>query len=64
MNVLRFLLDALHAFLRQGCPSLAAALAFFSLLSLCPLVFLLLYGIGFLVSQDTIALPFTQPQSM
>lgn len=54
MSVLRFLLDALKAFLRQGCPSLAAALAFFSLLSLFPLVFLLLYGIGFLVSQDII----------
>jgi len=54
MNVLRFILDALHAFLRQGCPSLAAALAFFSLLSLFPLVFLLLYGISFLVSQEVI----------
>jgi membrane protein len=54
MNVLRFLLAALKAFLRQGCPSLAAALAFFSLLSLFPLVFLLLYGIGLLVSQDII----------
>lgn len=54
MSVLRFLLDALSAFLRQGCPSLAAALAFFSLLSLFPLVFLLLYGISFLVSQDII----------
>ena len=29
-------------------------LAFFSLLSLFPLVFLLLYGISFLVSQDVI----------
>ncbi len=54
MNVLRFILDALNAFLRQGCPSLAAALAFFSLLSLFPLVFLLLYGISFLVSQEVI----------
>lgn len=54
MSVLRFLLGALRAFLRQGCPSLAAALAFFSLLSLFPLVFLLLYGISFLVSQDII----------
>lgn len=54
MNALRFLLDALNAFLRQGCPSLAAALAFFSLLSLLPLVFLLLYGISFLVSQEVI----------
>ncbi|MDH4078318.1 MAG: YihY/virulence factor BrkB family protein [Nitrospira sp.] len=54
MNVLRFFLAALKAFLRQGCPSLAAALAFFSLLSLFPLVFLLLYGISFLVSQEVI----------
>lgn len=54
MNVLRFLLDTLNAFLRQGCPSLAAAIAFFSLLSLFPLVFLLLYGISFLVSQEII----------
>lgn len=54
MNVLRFLLETVNTFLRQGCPSLAAALAFFSLLSLFPLVFLLLYGISFLVSQDVI----------
>jgi membrane protein len=54
MEVFRFLLDVLHAFLRQGCASLAASLAFFSLLSLFPLVFLLLYGVSFLVSQDII----------
>lgn len=54
MNILRFLLETVKAFLRQGCPSLAAALAFFSLLSLFPLVFLLLYGISFLVSQNII----------
>lgn len=54
MNVVRFLLETITSFLRQGCPSLAAALAFFSLLSLFPLVFLLLYGIGFLVSQNII----------
>ena len=54
MDVLRFLLDAFQAFLRQGCASLAASLAFFSLLSLFPLVFLLLYGVSFLVSQDVI----------
>jgi membrane protein len=50
----RFLADIFHAFLRHGCASLAASLAFFSLLSLFPLVFLLLYGISFLVSQDVI----------
>ena len=54
MNVLRFLAEAVTSFLRHGCPSLAASLAFFSLLSLFPLVFLLLYGIGFLVSQNVI----------
>lgn len=54
MNILRFLLETVKAFLRQGCPSLAAALAFFSLLSLFPLIFLLLYGISFLVSQNII----------
>ena len=54
MHVVRFLSEAVTSFLRQGCPSLAAALAFFSLLSLFPLVFLLLYGVGFLVSQNVI----------
>lgn len=54
MDVLRFLLDIFKAFQRHGCASLAASLAFFSLLSLFPLVFLLLYGISFLVSQDVI----------
>jgi membrane protein len=54
MHVVRFLSEAVTSFLRHGCPSLAAALAFFSLLSLFPLVFLLLYGVGFLVSQNVI----------
>jgi membrane protein len=54
MTVLQFLLETVKAFFRQGCPSLAAALAFFSLLSLFPLVFLLLYGISFLVNQNVI----------
>jgi len=54
MTILRFFLESVAEFLRQGCPSLAAALAFFSLLSLFPLVFLLLYGISFLVSQQII----------
>lgn len=54
MDPFRFLLDVLKAFLRHGCASLAASLAFFSLLSLFPLVFLLLYGVSFLVSQDVI----------
>lgn len=50
----RILLDLAKSFQRFGCASLAASLAFFSLLSLFPLVFLLLYGISFLVSQDVI----------
>lgn len=54
MDVLRFVLGVFKTFLRQGCASLAASLAFFSLLSLFPLVFLLLYGVSFLVSQDVI----------
>lgn len=51
---LRFCLCAAAEFRRHGCASLAASLAFFSLLSLFPLVFLLLYGIGVLVSQEVI----------
>ncbi len=43
-----------RSFLRHGCASLAASLAFFSLLSLFPLVFLLLYGLSFVVSHDVI----------
>ena len=42
----------------RGCPSLAASLAFYSLLSLFPMVFLLLYGISFIVSQDVIGYQF------
>ena len=54
MQSIRFLLDIARSFLRHGCASLAASLAFFSLLSLFPLVFLLLYGLSFVVSQDVI----------
>jgi membrane protein len=54
MDGLRFVIDVLKAFQRHGCASLAASLAFFSLLSLFPLVFLLLYGVSFLVTQDVI----------
>ncbi|MEQ1795073.1 MAG: YihY/virulence factor BrkB family protein [Nitrospira sp.] len=54
MHAIRFIFGLLKTFQRQGCTSLAASLAFFSLLSLFPLVFLLLYGISFLVSQDVI----------
>lgn len=54
MQPIRFFLDLARSFLRHGCASLAASLAFFSLLSLFPLVFLLLYGLSFVVSQDVI----------
>src|SRR5574342_173165 len=50
----RLLKDLSSSFLRHGCGSLAASLAFFSLLSLFPLVFMLLYGVSFFVSQDVI----------
>jgi len=54
MQPFRFLRDLTRSFLRHGCASLAASLAFFSLLSLFPLVFLLLYGLSFVVSQNMI----------
>ena len=54
MQPFRFLRDLVRSFLRHGCASLAASLAFFSLLSLFPLVFLLLYGLSFVVSQEVI----------
>jgi membrane protein len=54
MQPFRFLRDLVRSFLRHGCASLAASLAFFSLLSLFPLVFLLLYGLSFVLSHDVI----------
>ncbi|MDH4188049.1 MAG: YihY/virulence factor BrkB family protein [Nitrospira sp.] len=54
LRAVRFLRDLSDSFRRHGCASLAASLAFFSLLSLFPLVFLLLYGLSFIVSQDVI----------
>ena len=50
----RLLADLTRSFLRHGCASLAASLAFFSLLSLFPLVFMLLYGVSFIVSHEVI----------
>ena len=50
----RLLQDLAKSFLRHGCGSLAASLAFFALLSLFPLVFMLLYGVSFFVSHDVI----------
>jgi len=58
MSIWRILSELARSFQRNGCASLAASLAFFSLLSLFPLVFLLLYGISFLVSQDVIGAQF------
>jgi membrane protein len=52
MQLFRLITDSVKAFLRHGCASLAASLAFFSLLSLFPLAFLLLYSISFLVNQE------------
>jgi membrane protein len=54
MQFFQFLRDLVRSFLHHGCASLAASLAFFSLLSLFPLVFLLLYGLSFVVSQEVI----------
>ncbi len=54
MSFWRLVVDLAKSFLRHGCGSLAASLAFFALLSLFPLVFLLLYGVGFVVSHDVI----------
>jgi len=58
MTELSFLSNVFDTFRRRGCLSLAASLAFFSLLSLFPMVFLLLYGISFIVSQDVIGYQF------
>ena len=54
MSLWRLLSDLTKSFLRHGCGSLAASLAFFSLLSLFPLAFMLLYGVSFIVSHDVI----------
>jgi membrane protein len=58
MTGLSFLSNVFDTFRKRGCPSLAASLAFYSLLSLFPMVFLLLYGISFIVSQDVIGYQF------
>ena len=54
MQLLRVLRAAAGDFQRHGCTSLAASLAFFALLSFFPMVFLLLYGVSFLVSHEHI----------
>ena len=58
MSISRILADAASAFRHQGCISLAASLAFYSFLSLFPMVFLLLYFVSFIVSQDVIGYQF------
>ncbi len=58
MAFFRVLVGAVSDFRRHGCMSLAASLAFFMLLSFFPLVFILLYVIGFFVSQDRIGYDF------
>jgi membrane protein len=55
---LRLLWAAALDFRRHGCTSLAASLAFFTLLSFFPLVFLLLYLVSFIVSQERIGYEF------
>ena len=50
----RLLSDLTKSFLRHGCGSLAASLAFFSLLSLFPFGFMVLYGVSFIVSHEVI----------
>src|SRR5215813_794696 len=54
MQPFRFFRHLARSFLHHGCASLAASLAFFSLLSLFPLAFLLLYGLSFVVSPEVI----------
>lgn len=58
MAFLRLLREAASDFRRHGCTSLAASLAFFALLSFFPMIYLLLYIIGFFVSQDRIGYEF------
>lgn len=51
---LRLLRGAASDFIRHGCTSLAASLAFFTLLSFFPLIYLLLYFVSFVINQDQI----------
>ncbi|MBM4134547.1 MAG: YihY/virulence factor BrkB family protein [Nitrospira sp.] len=54
MAVLRLLRGAASDFRRHGCTSLAASLAFFTLLSFFPMIYLLLYLVSFFVSHERI----------
>jgi len=58
MAFLSVLRAAAADFQRHGSTSLAASLAFFALLSFFPIVFLLLYGVSFLVSQQNLGQEF------
>ncbi|MEW6543407.1 MAG: YihY/virulence factor BrkB family protein [Nitrospirota bacterium] len=58
MGFLRLLRGAASDFFRHGCTSLAASLAFFALLSFFPLIYLLLYLVSFIVSQEHIGYEF------
>jgi membrane protein len=58
VSIGRIFAEAASAFRHQGCVSLAASLAFYSFLSLFPMVFLLLYFVSFVVSQDVIGYQF------
>jgi membrane protein len=55
ISLWRLLADLAKSYLWHGCGSLAASLAFFSLLSLFPLVFMLMYGVSFVVSHEVIS---------
>jgi len=54
----RLLRGAASDFIRHGCTSLSASLAFFALLSFFPLVYLLLYFVSFVASQEQIGYDF------
>ncbi len=54
MSFFRTLKESASDFLHCGCGTLAASVAFFALLSVLPLVFLLLNVLGFFVSHDRI----------
>lgn len=54
MSFFRTLKESASDFMHHGCATLAASVAFFALLSVLPLVFLLLNVLGFFVSQERI----------
>ena len=54
MPFFQALRGAISDFFEHGCGTLAASLAFFAILSLFPMVFLVLQAIGFFFSPDSI----------